>query len=105
MRFTFDDLMDSTAIMVFQGKQVFIGIPSLPFWIKRELAKFRKEKGYTSTGWTMGEDTTEEISRRIEIYFSENYPGAEHISFEKTDEDAKEMQEVLHELGEYLTVK
>lgn len=94
-----DQLFDILAKDVVEGRHVFAGISSLPFWIRKELVRFRKTNGYSSSGWTMEEPLRTEIEVKIEQYFRLAYPKAQSIGFGANSEDATEMQNMLEKYG------
>lgn len=100
-----DSLIDSISHDIYLGRSLYVGINELPFWIQRFIAQQKKNTGHAPICWTMGEPTTCEIEDRIETYFKNHFPNIEVIALEANAEDARELNEVFIEHGEYIDSK
>ena len=103
MKSGFDHLMDAAALDIYSGDVAYIGIDLLPFWIKRELARYRKRFGQSPISWAMNEPFETEIQEMVEAYFRGKCPQVTELVFVETDEYAKELNEIFYDLGKSLS--
>lgn len=91
----FAQLIDCASNKICAGENIFLGVDSLPVWVKRYFVAFRRIHGAAPTGWTMGEITTCAEEDKIESYFKTQFPRATWIGFEATQEAADELNEIF----------
>lgn len=99
----FDSLIDSMAYCTVRGTTVHVGVDELPFWILRGLVEHsRKNNGYKSVCWKIGEPTTTANEHKAEEWFKQRYPGAVEIAFYPNKRSADELRQLLLDLAEDL---
>lgn len=67
--------------------EAIVALDDLPFFVKRELVRFRRKNDYDSLSWTLYQPCTTPEEERIEAYLHERFPEAKRVIFAISRED------------------